>query len=151
MDSTMQHHDLTVTDILRHGAGVHPASRVTQYRDGDWTEASFTEVADEAGRLAGALRGLGIGADDVVGSLCWNTSTHLAAYFAVPGMGAVLHTLNLRLTDDQIVHIIDHAGDVAVIVEADLLAQASRIVARCPTVRHLVVVDHPNGPDPAPV
>ncbi|MGW2291632.1 fatty acid--CoA ligase [Streptomyces phaeochromogenes] len=140
MDSTMQETELLVSGIFRHGATVHPDSRVHHYLGAGSTATAFADLAEQSERLATALTALGIGRDDVVATLAWNTPAHLAAYFAVPGMGAVLHTLNLRLHDEQLVYIANHAGDKAVLVDADLVPQLQRIIDRLTTVRHVIVV-----------
>src|SRR6266566_4479844 len=140
MDSTMQDTDAQVSDMLVHGQRVHPDAAVTEFRGAATSSTSFADLAARAGQLAGALQGLGVGRDDIVATLCWNTAAHLAAYFAVPSMGAVLHTLNLRLSDDQLAYIINHAGDRVVIVDGDLVPQLARILPRCPGVRDVIVV-----------
>ena len=140
MDSTMQETELLVSGIFRHGATVHADSRVHRYGADASTSTAFSDLAGQTERLATALAGLGIGRDDVVATLAWNTPAHLAAYFAVPGMGAVLHTLNLRLHDEQLVYIANHAGDKVVVVDADLVPQLQRIIDRLATVRHVIVV-----------
>src|SRR3954470_11621403 len=145
MDSTMQDRNLLVSTILEHGARVHPDATVVHYQGGPASTATFAEVADAAAHLAGALAGLGVGPDDVVATLAWNTPAHLAAYFAVPSMGAVLHTLNLRLSDEQLVYIVNHAGDRVVVVDQDLAPQLARILPQCPTVRDVVVVGSSTG------
>jgi acyl-CoA synthetase (AMP-forming)/AMP-acid ligase II len=140
MDATMQDTQLLVSGLFEHGARVHPEARIHHYRGGETTSRSFAESAAETRRLASALRALGVRAGDVVATLCWNTPPHLAAYFAVPGMGAVLHTLNLRLHDDQLAYVINHAGDKVVLVDADLVPQFARIQADLTTVEHVVVI-----------
>ncbi|MBN9739140.1 MULTISPECIES: long-chain fatty acid--CoA ligase [unclassified Pseudonocardia] len=140
MDSTMQQTELLVADLLEHGARVHAEARVVHYDGGPSTDTTFADVADEAARLAGGLRELGVGRDDVVATLSWNTPAHLVAYFAVPAMGAVLHTLNLRLSDDQLIYIVNHAEDRVVLVGADLTPQLARILPRCPSVTDVIVV-----------
>src|SRR6266702_3576954 len=140
MDSTMQDADVQVSDMLVHGQRVHPDAAVTEFRGAATSSRSFADLAARAGQLAGALQGLGVGRDDIVATLCWNTAAHLAAYFAVPSMGAVLHTLNLRLSDDQLAYIVNHAGDRVVIVDGDLVPQLARILPRCPGVRDVIVV-----------
>src|SRR5262249_30015021 len=72
---------------------------------------AWGETAARARRLASGLRHLGVGEGDRVGTFAWNTHRHLETYLAVPSMGAVLHTLNVRLHPDQVAYIVDHADD----------------------------------------
>ncbi|TQC39193.1 fatty acid--CoA ligase, partial [Rhodococcus sp. WS4] len=139
MHSTMQDVDLLVSDLFLHGLRTHPDSSVLHYQGGRVQRTSFREFGTTVSALAAGLRRLGVHTDDVVATLCWNSPAHLAAYFAVPGMGAVLHTLNLRLHDDQIVFIANHAADKVVLVDADLVPQLQRLIDRLPTVEHVVV------------
>src|SRR4051794_624780 len=145
MRSTMQDAELLVSELLAHGELVHPDAAVRHYSEAGTVTSTFAEVSGQARRLAGALRSLGVERDDVVATLCWNTPAHLAAYFAVPSMGAVLHTLNLRLSDEQLVYIVNHAGDRVVIVDEDLTPQLARILPQCPTIRDVVVVGSSAG------
>lgn len=154
MDSTMQDVELLVSDLLRRGECVFPDAQVLHWRGGDGQSSpafdarTFAEQADEAARLAGALVALGVRRDDVVATLAWNTPAHLAAYLAVPSMGAVLHMLNLRLSDDQLIYIVEHAQDSVILVDADLVPLLARILDRLTSVRHVVVAGGP--PFPAP-
>jgi fatty-acyl-CoA synthase len=145
MDSTMQDGELLVSDLLDHGARVHPEARVAHYQGVASSAQTYAELADRAARLAGALQCLGIGPDEVVATLCPNTPDHLAAYFAVPSMGAVLHTLNLRLSDEQLSYIINHAGDRVVLADANLTPQLARILPGCPTVTDVLVTAAPQA------
>src|SRR6266704_568475 len=138
MDATMQHHPLRISDLFEHGERIHAGATVTDYEDGVLVHRTFAEVADESRRLATALAALGVGRGDVVATLCWNSSHHIAAYFAVPGMGAVLHTLNLRLHSSQLSYIAQHAEDQAVLVDADLLPLLLEFLTEVPSVRHVV-------------
>lgn len=140
MRSTMQRHPLRIAEIFEHGERTHGEATVTDYDNGRFVQRTFAEVADESRRLAGALHGIGVGPGDVVATLCWNTSHHVAAYFAVPGMGAVLHTLNLRLHSSQLAFIARHARDQVVIVDADLLPLLQEFLSEVPSVRDVVVV-----------
>ena len=119
MLSTMQDAPLLVSGILRHGQQVYGDSRVITITgpDGEAVEATFTEVAERAERLARALGRIGVGDGDRVGTFLWNNQTHLEAYLAVPSMGAVLHTLNLRLFPEQLAYVINHAEDQVIIVD----------------------------------
>src|SRR5690606_7168689 len=80
------------------------------------------------------------------GTLAWNTYRHLELYFALPCMGAVLHTLNLRLPVEQLVYIIQHAEDTVLFVDDSLLKLAEAVAPMLSNVRHFVVMT--NGPLP---
>lgn len=142
MLSTMQDVPLTVTRILTHGTLVHGRSTVTTWTGEDEPQRrTFREVGERAIRLAGALRDeLGIERGDRVGTLMWNNAEHLEAYLAIPAMGAVLHTLNLRLPADQLVWIVNHASDRVILVNGSLLPLLAPLLPRLGSVEHLVVV-----------
>jgi len=141
MLSTMQDFPLTVGMIFRHGRAVHGAeSKVVTFEGDSCREATFAEVADRVDRLGAALHGLGIREGDRVGTFMWNTQEHLEAYFAVPGMGAVLHTLNIRLFPDQLSWIVNHAADRVVIVDDNLVPVLARVAAELATVERFIVV-----------
>ena len=101
---------------------------------------TYGEYAARVRRLAGALEGLGVGRGDRVGTLAWNTHRHFEAYFAVPCMGAVLHTINLRLFPEQIAHIINHADDRVLLVDPDLVPLVEDLRDQIPGVRAFVVL-----------
>jgi fatty-acyl-CoA synthase len=139
--STMQDAPLLVSGILRHGQHVYGDSQVITVTGpaGEAVESSFTEVAERAERLARALEKLGVGDSDRVGTFLWNNRTHLEAYLAIPGMGAVLHTLNLRLFPEQLSYVINHAEDQVIIVDASLIPLLARVRDQLTTVKHIVV------------
>jgi len=138
--STMQDYPLTITAILRHGARIYGGSECVTWAGTHARRATFAEVADNAERLAAGLARLGIGEGDRVGTFCWNSQEHLEAYFAIPCMGAVLHTLNIRLPGDQVAHIIDHGGDRVVIVDGSLLPLLAKIAPGLANVEAYIVV-----------
>jgi fatty-acyl-CoA synthase len=139
--STMQDDfQLTVTAILEHGARVYGGSEVLTWQGDGGRRTTFAEVAANARRLAAALAELGVGRGDRVATLCWNSQEHLEAYFAVPCMGAVLHTLNLRLPPGQLAHIINHAEDKVVVVDATLLPLLAAVASQLKTVEHFVLI-----------
>ncbi|WP_353947118.1 long-chain fatty acid--CoA ligase [Streptomyces sp. HUAS MG91] len=137
----MQDVPLTVTRILNHGVRVHGTSRITTWTgEGEPHRRTFAEVGARAAQLAHALHDdLGIRDDDRVATLMWNNSEHVETYFAAPAMGAVLHTLNLRLPAEQLVWIVNHAADRVVIVNGSLLPLLAPLLPKLPTVEHLVV------------
>ncbi len=139
MRSTMQEFPLTVGAILRHGTQVHGDGEVvTATAEGSRSE-SYADVGVRAARLANALRTLGIAGDDRVGTFQWNNAEHLEAYLAVPSMGAVLHTLNIRLFPEQLTYIANHAEDKVVIVDASLVDLLAKQLPTFETVEHVLV------------
>jgi fatty-acyl-CoA synthase len=138
--STMQEAPLTVLDIFRRGRGLFARSEAVTFTGTSSRHATFATVGDRAARLAAGLRHLGVGGGDRVATLCWNHQEHLEAYFAVPCMGAVLHTLNLRLAPAQLAYVINHAGDRVVIVDASLVPLLEGIRSQLTTVERVVVV-----------
>src|ERR1700674_662910 len=128
MIGTMQDFPLTVANILRHGRAIFGESRVVTLEEGGRTRTkTFAEVAARAEQLAAALRELGIRPGDRVGTFAWNTQEHLEAYLALPSMGAVLHTLNIRLFPEQLAWVINHGEDKVVIVDGSIAPLFARI------------------------
>ncbi len=145
MLSTMPDFPLTIRSILEHGARVYSRSQVATWTGSGVRRASFGEVAVRAARLAGALRRLGIQAGDRVGTFCWNSQEHIEAYFAVPGAGAVLHTLNIRLFPEQLSYIINHAADRVILVDGSLIPVLARIASELKTVERFIVIGNEDG------
>lgn len=142
MLSTMQDVPLTVTRILVHGTTVHGASTITTWTgQGAPQRRTFRETGLRAAQLANALRdGLGVQRDERVATLMWNNAEHVEAYLAIPAMGSVLHTLNLRLPADQLVWVANHAADRVVLVNGSLLPLLAPLLPAMESVEHVVVV-----------
>ncbi|MCG6494510.1 long-chain fatty acid--CoA ligase [Kitasatospora sp. A2-31] len=141
MFSTMQDVPLTVARILTHGSTIHGRSTVTTWDGTGPVVRTYAEVGARAAQLAYALRDeLGVTGDDRVATLMWNNAEHLEAYLAVPSMGAVLHTLNLRLPGHQLAFIVNHAADRVIIVNGTVLPLLAAVLPRLnPTLKHIVV------------
>jgi len=140
MDSTMMDYPLTITTVMRYGTTVFGDKEVvTCAGDEPARRRSYAVVGERAARLANALRSLGVDGDQRVGTFMWNNAEHLEAYLAIPSMGAVLHTLNLRLSPDQVGYIATHAGDYAVIVDASLIPLFANVLPQAETIRHVIV------------
>jgi fatty-acyl-CoA synthase len=139
MRSTMQDAPLLISGILRHGQHVYGKSHVITVEADSYKSATYAEVAANAERLAKALEALGIEHGDRVGTFCWNNQTHLEAYLAIPSMGAVLHTLNIRLPLDQLAYVINHAEDRIIIVDASLVPLLAQVKDELKTVETFIV------------
>ncbi|MEU6034043.1 long-chain fatty acid--CoA ligase [Actinomadura sp. NPDC047616] len=136
----MQDFPLTIASIMRHGTGVFGDTQVATWTGDGTRRITYGELGERVARLAGALRALGVDGDQRVATFMWNNAEHLEAYLAVPSMGAVLHTLNIRLFPDQLAYIADHAEDRVVIVDGSLVPLLAPVLPRMKTVRDVVVV-----------
>ncbi|GAC49488.1 long-chain fatty acid--CoA ligase [Gordonia aichiensis] len=152
MQSTMQDAPLQIAQILRHGSTVHGDAEVVTWTGDGSRRRSYADVGRRCAQLAHALRGLGIDGDQRVATFMWNNAEHLEAYLAVPSMGAVLHTLNIRLFPEQLIHVANHAEDQVIIVDASLLPLLNPQLPQLTTVKHIIVtgdsadgVDAPDG------
>src|ERR1700758_286011 len=140
MDSTMPDFPLTITAIMRHGCGVHGARTVTTATGDGYRHTSYRELGQQAAQLANALRRLGVTGDQRVATFMWNNAEHLVAYLAVPSMGAVLHTLNIRLFPEQIAYAANEAEDRVVLVDMSLAKLLAPVLPDLETVHTVIVV-----------
>ena len=140
LPSTMQDFPLTVGLLFRHGRAVYGDSEVATFRGDSIDRARFQQVADRAEQLAAGLRRLGIADGDRVGTFMWNDQAHLEAYLAIPCMGAVLHTLNIRLFAEQLTYVTNHGEDRIVIVDDSLVPLLAKVAPDLKTVEHYLVV-----------
>jgi fatty-acyl-CoA synthase len=138
--STMQDYPLTIGSIMRFGTTTFGTSEVVTFTGDGVRRRSYAEVGRRAAKLAGALRRLGVDGDQRVATFMWNNTEHLEAYLAVPSMGAVLHTLNIRLSADQLTYIANHAEDDVLLVDGSLVPVLAPVLPDMKTVRHVVVV-----------
>lgn len=135
----MQHTPLLMSNILDRGAKVAPNEEIVTLTENGVRRQTYKETRDRSHQLAHALAGAGIKVGDRVGTFMWNGSRHLEAYHACAGMGAVLHTLNVRLSEKDLEYIINHAEDQIIIVDADVLPLLENLNGKIPTVRKIVV------------
>src|SRR6056297_659425 len=140
----MQDWPLRVGAILDHAARYH-GGRPVRGRDalGRLAETTWAGIREEALRLAAGLRRLDVTPGTVVGAMAWNTPRHMAAWYGVPGAGAVLHALNPRLSAEQLAYIIRHAGDAVILVDPDLVGVLEPLAPALPGVRAYIVLADP--------
>ncbi|HXD79583.1 MAG TPA: long-chain fatty acid--CoA ligase [Puia sp.] len=140
MNGLMMDFQLTIPAILRRAETLFGRKEiVTRLADRSIHRYTYREFAARVKRLAAALVDLGIRDSDRVATLSWNHHQHLEAYFAVPGMGAVIHPLNLRLSPGDLAYIVRHAEDKVIIVDQVLLPLFEQIKASIPPVAVIVI------------
>jgi len=141
LEGLMQHdHPLTLQHVLERMRGMNGDGEVVTLTGEDKTRATYAEVGERVDRLCRGLTELGIGEGDRVATFAWNTQHHLEAYLAAPCMGAVLHTLNIRLFPEQLVYVVNHAQDSVILVDGSLVEPLAELAPRFETVRHFVVM-----------
>jgi len=137
--STMQETPLLISQMLEYGSTIFPDSQVVTWTGGEPRRSSYREVAQDCRRLANALRGLGVDADQRVATFMWNNEEHLELYLTVPSMGAVLHALNIRLFPEQLIYVANHAQDHVVVVDSSLAAPFAKLLPHFASVQHVIV------------
>ncbi len=137
----MQTQPLLVSSILTHAARHHgDGDIVSREASGALHRTTYAALERRARRLARALSRLGVGPGDRVATLAWNGHRHVEAYYAVPGMGSVIHTVNPRLSPDDIAYILGDAGSVVLLAESGFAALVAGIAPRLPQLRAVVVL-----------
>lgn len=136
----MDDHQLTVQQLFWHGARVHANRHVVTWHGDHAQTRSFAETAERTIQLTNALADLGVGRGDVVASFMWNNQQHAEAYLGVPCMGAILHTLNIRLFPEQLQFVIRDGGDKVIIVDDSLVPLLARAGDALDIVEHVIVV-----------
>jgi fatty-acyl-CoA synthase len=132
---------LNLHHIRRRMRSCHPGAEiVTLNQAGEVERATFGEVSERVDRLARALGRLGMEPGDRIATFAWNNQRHFELYFAIPCVGAVLHTLNIRLFEEQLTYIVNHAEDKAIFVDDSLVPLLERLAPSFENVVHYVVM-----------
>jgi fatty-acyl-CoA synthase len=143
----MQRWPLTTDRIVDHAARWHGDREiVSRTEDGVINRRTYADLRDDAARCSNALLAHGIGPGDRVATLAMNGGAHLAAWYAISGIGAVCHTLNPRYSDDQLCYIINHAADRLLIADGSLAALVGRLLPHCPTIERVVFLSAATEP-----
>lgn len=146
MKGQMMNYPLTTNVILEYGNRVFPNKEViTKLPDGSWHRYTYSDMYKRTKKLANALvNKCGIKTGDRVATFAWNDYQHMELYYAIPGAGAICHTVNVRLSDDQIAFVINHAEDEVIFFDATLAPLLEKVVDRCPGVKKYIVFNAPN-------
>ncbi len=135
----MQNYPLTLHHIFWRLEKLFGPKEVVTSRENSVHRYTYADLARRVYRLANALHGLGVRPGDRVGTLAWNNYRHLELYYAVPMLGAVLHTLNMRLFPSQLEFVIRDGADRFMFVDACLVPVLDKLAGKLETVEHIVV------------
>jgi fatty-acyl-CoA synthase len=141
MDGLMQDFPLTINWIYARAGQYFGRKQVVTRTARGIERCTFSDVLEDARRVAGYLDSVGVSADGRVGTFGWNTARHLALYLGIPGSGRVMHTLNIRYFPEQLIYTVDHAEDEAIFVDRSLLPLLAKYLPSLGTVKHVVVMD----------
>jgi acyl-CoA synthetase (AMP-forming)/AMP-acid ligase II len=137
----MQRRPLMISDILRHAESSHGSREiVSRLVDEPIWRYQYADMARRCARAANMLRQLGVRTGDIVTSLAWNTHRHLELFYAVPGIGATLHTANPRFSDEQIIYTINHAQSKTLLFDKTFSSLIQRIRPQLEYVQHFIVL-----------
>ena len=151
MKGLIMDYPLTLTQLFERSRKLfHKKTMATRVPGHGLQRYTYADYADRVARLSAALARLGLQKGDRVGTFAWNSHRHMEVYFAAPLMGMVLHTVNIRLSPQDLTYIINHAGDKILIVDASLWHLLEPIRKDLKTVTHVIVMkDTPSGEIPA--
>ncbi len=144
MQGLMMDYQLTLDRIIEHANRLFPHKRITtMLPDGSLHRYTYADMYKRVKRMSKALGKLGVEPGDRVGTFAWNNYQHLELYYAIPGAGAVCHTLNIRLFPEQLVYVVKHAEDKVVFIDATLLPLYERVADQIDCVQHYVLLNAP--------
>jgi fatty-acyl-CoA synthase len=151
MKGLIMDYPLTLTQLFERSRKIfHRKTMATRVPGSGLQRYTYADYADRVCRLAAALAKLGLKKGDRVGTFAWNSHRHMEVYFAAPLMGMVLHTVNIRLSAQDLTYIINHAEDSVLIVDASLWPLLEPIRKDLPSVKHVIVMkDSPAAEIPA--
>lgn len=141
MQGLMQDFPLVIPKLLDYAEKFHPCTEIVSRRlEGDIHRYTFADMGKRSRRLANALRRLGVRPGQVVGTIAWNGYRHMELYYALPGIQSVYHTINPRLSPEQLSYVIGHAEDRYVFVEHMFVPLLENIIDRIGGVRGFVIL-----------
>ncbi|HZJ20836.1 MAG TPA: AMP-binding protein, partial [Pricia sp.] len=147
MEGLMMHYPLTTNTILEYGNSAFPHKKlISRLPDGTRHEYTYGDLYRRTKQLANALtKKLGITKGDMVGTFAWNHYKHVELYYGIPAIGAVCHTINIRLSPQQTEFIINHSEDKVIFVDATLVPLLEKISAKLETVEYFIIINAPKN------
>jgi acyl-CoA synthetase (AMP-forming)/AMP-acid ligase II len=149
MFGLMQDRPLLVSSLIEYAASIHGDTEVVSRLADGIHRSSWRTIHTRAKQLAKALLALGVQPGDRVATLAWNSHRHLELYYAVSGIGAVLHTVNPRLFPEQLSYIVNHAEDSVLLLDAMFLPLVSKLRPHLTTVKQFVLLADEAATTPA--
>ncbi|MES2127164.1 MAG: long-chain-fatty-acid--CoA ligase [Pseudomonadota bacterium] len=145
----MQHQPLLISGLIEHAQHAHPEQEIiSRTSEGTINRSTYGSVAQRARKMANVLTGLGVQPGERVATLAWNGYRHMELYYAVSGMGAVIHTINPRLFAEQISYIVNHAEDQVLFFDIGFAQLVAQLAPQLAGVRHFIAMtDRANMPD----
>jgi fatty-acyl-CoA synthase len=141
VNGLMMQKQLLISSLIVHADRHHGDTQIVSRRvEGDIHRYTFRDCHHRARQMAGALTSLGVKPSDRIGTLAWNGYRHLELYYGVSGMGAILHTINPRLHEDQVAYIANHAEDQYIFFDLTFLPLIKAVAGRCKTVKAFIAM-----------
>ncbi len=142
----MQPYALTLDKFIDHAAKWHPdAVVVTGGGTAPATRTSYAALRARANHLSGAFAALGLGLGDRIATLAWNSQAHMECWYAAMGIGVVVHTLNPRIGAGPLADMVRQADDRLLVASPDQAALVEELLAACPCIEQVVILDEPGG------
>ena len=140
MKGNMMNWDLTIPQAILHAEKYNVGGKlISRELDGSINSTTYGETIKRSKKLANALTKLGVNLYDRVATIAWNNSRHFETYFAVSGMGAILHTLNPRYSPDQLIYILNHAEDTVLIIDSTFIPLVESVQDKLDTVETIII------------
>lgn len=134
---------LLIASILQTGLTTAPEQEIL---NADQSRYTYRELGERVHRLANTLADLGVKQGDTVAVMEWDTPRYLECFFAIPMMGAVIHTINVRLSPEQVLYTINHAKDDVILINREFLPLLEAVWDKVDTVKKLILLESSDGP-----
>ena len=131
---------LTISSMMERAEKLFPKKEIISRTHDTVTTLTYKQLGERTRRLSSALKKLGIKEGERIGTLAWNHHRHVEAYFAIPGIASVLHTINIRLSPQHISYIIQHAEDRILLIDEDLVPLIENIQSELSTVQAYIIM-----------
>ncbi len=149
MKGQMMMRPLRIADILEYAALIHPSGEIVSARvEGDRHRQTYAETAARTRQLANGLAALGVEQGDRVATLAWNGYRHFELYYAISGIGAICHTINPRLSAEQMTYIVAHAADSVLFLDLTFVPLVEKLKDQLPKdLRYVIMTDRAHMPE----